>query len=182
MPPNVPCSSCFTMQTLSSLKRCSKCKCTYYCSEVCQRRHWGLHKKTCTGAPETKISSWTEHQCFEKIKDDLMRTVPGTKDTVAAMQRLYNLMREERGGFFNSRFDDIGLDLHTITRTIAQMPSSYYNELWACPGMCQFLLTHQLGCRPNGAVQTYVNRKLSDDHGSNSRDTRFDSDDDDDEI
>ena len=111
-----------------------------------------------------------------------MRTVPGTKDTVAAMQRLYNLMREERGGFFNSRFDDIGLDLHTITRTIAQMPSSYYNDLWACPGMCQFLLTHQLGCRPNGAVQTYVNRKLSDVQGSNSRDTRLDSDDDDDEI
>lgn len=106
---------------------------------------------------------------FRELEDQdmmtqLMRQVPGTKDTCAAMQRLYTLTREELGGFFNHRFGDIGLELHYITRCIVlvSMPSRYFNDLWASPGMCQFLLTQHLGCRPSGEMQKYVNRKMAD--------------------
>ena len=170
----LPCSACFKFESPSLLKQCSKCKCTLYCSGTCQRRHWCAHKKSCSGVPDPEISSWNEHQCFEKIKNDLHRYVPGTKDTVSAMQRLYFLMREERGDYYNRRFSYIGDELHALTRI--EWPSSYYNDLWACPGMCQFLLTHKLGCRSNALyarylhtlilparyVQTYLQAKLAE--------------------
>jgi hypothetical protein len=150
----LPCTCCFKFESPSLLKRCSKCKCTLYCSETCQRRHWSAHKKSCSGVPDPEISSWTEHQCFEKIKNDLDRFVPGTKDTVSAMQRLYVLMSEELGDYYNRRFSYIGDELHALTR--CEWPSSYYNDLWACPGMCQFLLTHKLGCRSNALYTRYL--------------------------
>jgi hypothetical protein len=30
-----------------SISKCAKCKKVYYCSFVCQKAHWKLHKKTC---------------------------------------------------------------------------------------------------------------------------------------
>ena len=43
----VNCPSC--LQEGSDLNRCSGCMKVWYCSEVCQRRHWTDHKKTCQG-------------------------------------------------------------------------------------------------------------------------------------
>lgn len=30
-----------------ALSKCSRCKCTWYCSKECQRSHWKVHKKSC---------------------------------------------------------------------------------------------------------------------------------------
>ncbi len=32
----------------SNIKKCSKCKCAYYCSTNCQKKDWSIHKKNCT--------------------------------------------------------------------------------------------------------------------------------------
>ena len=33
-----------------ALKRCSKCKKAYYCSQACQKKHWKIHVKVCVRA------------------------------------------------------------------------------------------------------------------------------------
>ena len=53
-------------------------------------------------------------------------------------------------------FGDIRMELHNITRAIAHQPSSCFDDLWACPGMCQFLLTQQLEPRPDDNVTSFV--------------------------
>lgn len=32
-------------------KKCSICKCAYYCSKECQKNNWILHKEECTSFP-----------------------------------------------------------------------------------------------------------------------------------
>ena len=34
--------------TKAGMKQCSKCTAVYYCDRACQRKHWKVHKKTCT--------------------------------------------------------------------------------------------------------------------------------------
>lgn len=42
------CANCKKGTAVSkSLKKCSRCKNTYYCSRDCQRSHWKEHKKIC---------------------------------------------------------------------------------------------------------------------------------------
>eukprot|EP00976_Prorocentrum_cordatum_P041178 835897-Prorocentrum_minimum.AAC.1 len=40
------CSSCSTPG--ESLRRCSQCRCVFYCNVSCQKAHWKVHKKTCS--------------------------------------------------------------------------------------------------------------------------------------
>ncbi|KAI9016199.1 hypothetical protein DFJ74DRAFT_679753 [Hyaloraphidium curvatum] len=39
------------------IKRCSRCKTTFYCSAECQKRHYPLHKASCTPAEEPKAAA-----------------------------------------------------------------------------------------------------------------------------
>lgn len=49
-PPFTPCDSC---NSEGALLRCSKCKCSYYCSSTCQRNDWKKHKIQCAGIQKT---------------------------------------------------------------------------------------------------------------------------------
>eukprot|EP01083_Nonionella_stella_P240676 841175_1 len=40
-------SRCTTCHKRNAQSVCSRCKCTYYCSVICQRKDWKTHKKTC---------------------------------------------------------------------------------------------------------------------------------------
>jgi hypothetical protein len=40
------CAHCNTAAT--DLKKCSRCKCTFYCNAACQKAHWKLHKAICS--------------------------------------------------------------------------------------------------------------------------------------
>lgn len=40
-------TNCEFCKTPGSLKKCSACKNTYYCSTECQRKAWSEHKKSC---------------------------------------------------------------------------------------------------------------------------------------
>ena len=43
-----PCSNCQDLFPVRSLKRCQRCRLVRYCSVACQRKAWGIHKKSCT--------------------------------------------------------------------------------------------------------------------------------------
>lgn len=38
---------CFNCKSPNNLKKCSNCKCAYYCSEKCQEMDWECHKRVC---------------------------------------------------------------------------------------------------------------------------------------
>lgn len=40
-------SSCTTCSEPKPSKKCSQCKCTYYCDQRCQKLHWRTHQKFC---------------------------------------------------------------------------------------------------------------------------------------
>lgn len=51
------CSNCKQEKSDKSLRQCSACKKTYYCSKECQKKHWSQHKGQCT---ELKTNSDNE--------------------------------------------------------------------------------------------------------------------------
>ena len=38
---------CYVCGNPHDLRACSRCKCTFYCSQECQAKHWANHKKMC---------------------------------------------------------------------------------------------------------------------------------------
>lgn len=54
------CSNC--SQATDNMKRCGKCKTTFYCSKECQNVDWGKHKSFCI-VP----TSWSE---YNKLKEE----------------------------------------------------------------------------------------------------------------
>lgn len=52
--PVMACQVCRKNATGSALKRCSRCKQSYYCSQACQKADWPTHKRSCQ-APNLKI-------------------------------------------------------------------------------------------------------------------------------
>jgi len=50
------CKKCgVTRETSSEMKRCSRCKGVWYCSEKCHREDWGSHKPDCEEIPEVEL-------------------------------------------------------------------------------------------------------------------------------
>ena len=49
------CGACGTKT--GTMKRCSACDFIWYCSESCQKSHWGIHKPTCRILEAKKIES-----------------------------------------------------------------------------------------------------------------------------
>ena len=142
------CSACFQMN--ASLK-CGVCKCTYFCSVDCQKKVHSLHKIHCA-ISDPSISTWSHEELLHVLGKDLTNLRPGSKNTAAILKRLYVFLHdfeedvEEGLEFFLP--SDIGLDLHTFTRSEActsqQYGGTYFSHLWACPGMTQFLLGQKL--------------------------------------
>ena len=48
----IACASCSATNAPS---RCGRCKTTKYCSAVCQKAHWPMHKKTCVAKPDVEV-------------------------------------------------------------------------------------------------------------------------------
>ena len=46
------CNGCTKKELNGNFKRCSSCKLVFYCSQACQRRHWGEHQKLCRAIQE----------------------------------------------------------------------------------------------------------------------------------
>ena len=46
--PNKACDYCEVKETDNKFDKCSACKCTYYCSQECQKKDWSIHKKICS--------------------------------------------------------------------------------------------------------------------------------------
>ncbi|RLN47027.1 hypothetical protein BBJ29_004141 [Phytophthora kernoviae] len=51
------------------LKRCTRCKCTFYCDAQCQRGHWKDHKVSCASAGSTTTSGAGENKIMWGAKE-----------------------------------------------------------------------------------------------------------------
>lgn len=49
---------CACCHKVDSTLRCASCRCVYYCSKQCQRKHWPTHKKVCktVSAPSNELA------------------------------------------------------------------------------------------------------------------------------
>ena len=45
------CEECWAVLDPAKILRCTKCKACFYCSAVCQKRNWRIHKRVCTTDP-----------------------------------------------------------------------------------------------------------------------------------
>jgi len=61
-----------TLEFQQSLRKCSRCKCTYYCSKECQKADWKSHKLTCQPAKnsEVKQMEFTENTVLSFVKNN----------------------------------------------------------------------------------------------------------------
>lgn len=51
-PLSLACAYCHVLKSKKDLKRCSRCKLTWYCSTTCQRSDWKFHKESCRSMTE----------------------------------------------------------------------------------------------------------------------------------
>ncbi|RLN26210.1 hypothetical protein BBJ28_00009210 [Nothophytophthora sp. Chile5] len=51
------------------LKRCTRCKCTFYCNAECQRAHWKDHKVSCSAPGSGAVSGAGEHKIVWGAKE-----------------------------------------------------------------------------------------------------------------
>ena len=57
------------------MKKCSKCRFAFYCSKLCQKQHWSIHKLNCKEIKvETKIETKTKKQKKEKRQKNKNKT------------------------------------------------------------------------------------------------------------
>ena len=71
-----------------SLRRCARCKCTFYASAEAQRRHWPLHKRSCrpvTVAERGAVAAMDLATCCLALRRDL--EAGGTACTVPLLAR-----------------------------------------------------------------------------------------------
>ena len=56
------CASCWKHKRRA--KKCSACKCTWYCNTECQRTHWKFHKRVCV---QQRVSTHGDDKNDKKI-------------------------------------------------------------------------------------------------------------------
>ncbi|KAJ6480065.1 hypothetical protein DFH09DRAFT_1214709 [Mycena vulgaris] len=94
-PSQYACYSCYTpTNDRTTLKRCSRCKLTWYCSSICQTRDWKAHKKTCgkTNFDPALVAADPEDP------DDFIgcpAVVPGFVRTPALWQQIWYLSKPD---------------------------------------------------------------------------------------
>ena len=59
---------CVCGKNSSSLLRCSRCKCTFYCNKACQLQAWSSHKHLCSSISTRDESSQTLSRGFQALK------------------------------------------------------------------------------------------------------------------
>mmetsp|Transcript_17567 Transcript_17567/g.42628 ORF Transcript_17567/g.42628 Transcript_17567/m.42628 type:complete len:203 (-) Transcript_17567:293-901(-) len=55
LPSQLACAAC--EKKLAVMKRCTRCRCTYYCSRECQVQHWSTHKAECSQTANASSSN-----------------------------------------------------------------------------------------------------------------------------
>ena len=84
--PVMPCKVCGKCARGFPLKRCSRCKQAYYCSQDCQKVNWPSHKRACK-APNLKELN----QLVSKRYMELRRQGKETKEAMAKARAEYGL-------------------------------------------------------------------------------------------
>jgi len=79
-----PCHACGHVPHSGKLQRCSGCFLATYCSSTCQKKHWKIHKKTCTSkqpglknylpADALEKGLYTKHSDFKTAREPLSTT------------------------------------------------------------------------------------------------------------
>ena len=64
------CSGCQKAVTRGRTNLCSGCKCEYYCTKVCQQKHWRIHKVICS-RHAGKVAKTVKrlHKAFDAVRD-----------------------------------------------------------------------------------------------------------------
>jgi hypothetical protein len=78
---NGACAFCYKSEAdAGKLKRCSNCKCIFYCSIECQRKHWTEHKSNCYPLPK-----------FELLLEQLNRSTSSRETIISILDALVTL-------------------------------------------------------------------------------------------
>eukprot|EP01084_Bolivina_argentea_P320322 555759_1 len=54
-------------------KRCSRCKKATYCSQICQRNHWKIHKKICKKVNIKTTQQTKQHDIYHRMAQSLQQ-------------------------------------------------------------------------------------------------------------
>eukprot|EP01084_Bolivina_argentea_P061489 112375_1 len=63
-------SECANCSKTNANKKCSGCKCTYYCSQQCQVNHWKSHKKECKKLRKKGVKT-DKKKTIRKFEDNI---------------------------------------------------------------------------------------------------------------
>lgn len=136
-----------TFETGDGLIRCEGCKCAWYASEELRKSHEYLHLENCLVPDYNDIATLSGTQCMDLIEKTFKRR-KCDGNTAAVFLRLFQYIQ----GLSSDEIVDESVDtgkvvewgvtLHGCTRP--WMPnnllSTYYEQMWALPGMPQLLL------------------------------------------
>ena len=119
------------------LMRCSRCKGARYATRALQKAHWPIHKLVCRPCDPAAGEGKSFEEVHRLVAENLQRG--GDADLAALLKRLMHLWTHQE--------DDAGMDvaerqLHALARGLifAEEGELYSENLWACPGMPEFLL------------------------------------------
>jgi splicing suppressor protein 51 len=106
------CASCNKPGTpllASSLKKCTKCKTTLYCSRDCQKADWKIHKKSCDRGAAAAASARTPQlhavtdptalRTSSGLSVDFLHQIPMQKDVYCRLIDCYRLRVEDEFTF-----------------------------------------------------------------------------------
>jgi hypothetical protein len=68
----------FSISTAEALKRCARCKETFYCSRECQKTDWKSHKKSCDKTPRPSLSDNALDSFF--YYNNVAHTIPAARE------------------------------------------------------------------------------------------------------
>jgi len=66
-------------------KRCSRCRCRYYCSVACQKADWKLHKKKCSLSFKSQFENLVASGLDQDTADSFLKSIAGDEKKTEAV-------------------------------------------------------------------------------------------------